>query len=152
MNALSGNVIIRPLRETDVPGLARIEREIFSMPWSEKAFLELLEHPYSLYMVAESEGRPIGCAGLTMLDNEGDIEKVMVEEARRGQGVGAVLLEELLREAARRGVRDFTLEVRAGNRPAIRLYEKFGFAAEGLRPNFYTKPPEDALIMWRRRE
>ena len=44
----------------------------------------------------------------------------------------------------------FTLEVRAGNRPAIALYEKYGFHTEGIRAGFYEKPVEDALIMWRR--
>ena len=50
-----------------------------------------------------------------------------------------------------RGVEDFTLEVRAGNDVAIRLYESLGFLTEGVRPHFYDKPVEDGLIMWLRR-
>jgi ribosomal-protein-alanine N-acetyltransferase len=43
----------------------------------------------------------------------------------------------------------YTLEVRVSNAAAIHLYEKLGFESVGIRPNFYTKPKEDALIMWK---
>lgn len=142
--------LIRPMRAEDVPELARLEREIFSTPWSQKAFAKLLERPYSLYLVAEWDGRPVGCAGLTVLGNEGDIDKVMVREDCRGRGVARSLLQNLMEAARRLGVTEFTLEVRAGNKPAIGLYENLGFASEGTRPNFYAKPAEDAVIMWLR--
>ena len=45
---------------------------------------------------------------------------------------------------------DLTLEVRAGNTPAINLYKSYGFQAEAVRKNYYQNPVEDALIMWRR--
>lgn len=141
---------ILPLKKEDIPVLAQMEREIFSLPWSERAFAELLEHDYNLYLVAEKDGIPVGCAGLTVLDQEGDIAKVMVREDCRMQGVACRLLSQLIAEAEKCGVTEFTLEVRSGNRAAVRLYEKLGFVTEGIRPGFYEKPAEDALIMWRR--
>ena len=87
---------------------------------------------------------------MTLLGDEGDIDKVMVAEPFRGRGIGKALVEELLREGACRGAEAFTLEVRKSNLAAIRLYEQAGFVAEGVRPRFYEKPTEDALIMWRR--
>lgn len=144
------NLQIRPLKIEDVPVLAQIEREIFTQPWSERSFEELLHYNYKLYFVAESDGIPIGCAGLSILGSEGDIDKVMVREERRGQGVAYQMLQCLLNEAEKCGVTEFTLEVRTGNRAAICLYEKLGFVPEGIRPKFYDKPVEDALIMWRR--
>lgn len=144
------NLQIRPLKTEDVPALARMEEKIFSRPWSEQSFADLLKHDYILCFVAETDGIPIGCAGLTMLDNEGNIDKVMVREDFRGRGVAYQMLERLLEEARKRGITEFTLEVRVGNRPAIHLYEKLGFVSEGVRPKFYDKPMEDAMIMWRR--
>ena len=56
----------------------------------------------------------------------------------------------LLEETTARGVQALTLEVRSTNTAAIRLYESLGFVQEGVRKNFYEKPTEDALILWKR--
>ena len=61
------------------------------------------------------------------------------------------MLLELIRQGEEMGIADFTLEVRKSNAAAIHLYEKAGFRSEGIRPGFYDKPKEDAVIMWRRR-
>lgn len=145
-------IMIRPLKAEDVKSLACLEQEIFTVPWTEQMFVELLSHDYNLYLVAETGGKVVGCAGLTMLGEEGDIDKVMVEEHFRGQGIAALLLQNLMDRAGHRGITSFTLEVRESNHPAIRLYERFGFRSEGVRPKFYEKPTEDALIMWLRPE
>ena len=147
---MDGNIKLRAMREEDAPALAGMEREIFSQPWSELSFRQLLEHSYSLCLVADSGGTEAGCAVMTLLGDEGDIDKVMVAEPFRGRGIGKALVEGLIREGNGRGVNAFTLEVRKSNLAAIRLYERAGFAAEGVRPRFYEKPTEDALIMWRR--
>ena len=59
-------------------------------------------------------------------------------------------MEYMLEEASKNGMGDCTLEVRVGNTTAICLYESLGFKGEGVRPDFYEKPKEDALIMWKR--
>lgn len=143
-------IVIRKLQESDVESLAAIEAASFSMPWSAKDFLDLIFREYCLYMVAEVDGEVAGCAGLTNSCNEGNIDNVVVTECFRGQGVGRKLLEVLLTEAEAQGMEAFTLEVRVSNAAAIHLYEKMGFVSEGIRPKFYEKPTEDALIMWRR--
>lgn len=143
-------IIIRKLRESDVEPLAAIEAASFSMPWSAKDFQDLIFRDYCLYMVAEADGEVAGCAGLTNSCNEGNIDNVVVAERFRGQGVAQKLLEALLTEAEAQGMEAFTLEVRVSNAAAIHLYEKMGFVSEGIRPKFYEKPTEDAMIMWRR--
>jgi [ribosomal protein S18]-alanine N-acetyltransferase len=45
-----------------------------------------------------------------------------------------------------------TLEARESNLEAIHLYEKFGFESAGKRPNYYQKPTESAVIMWKKIE
>ena len=44
----------------------------------------------------------------------------------------------------------YTLEVRAGNEPAKKLYEGLGFSEAGIRKGYYEDNGEDALIMWLR--
>ena len=54
-----------------------------------------------------------------------------------------------MEETKKEGIEAFTLEVRATNMPAIKLYEKLGFTKAGIRKNFYENPKEDAIIMWK---
>jgi ribosomal-protein-alanine N-acetyltransferase len=46
------------------------------------------------------------------------------------------------------GAKWVTLEVRASNDKAIRMYEGFGFKVIGRRKGYYTDNGEDALVMW----
>ena len=59
-------------------------------------------------------------------------------------------MRHMMEMCGRDGVKAFTLEVRVSNKAAIHMYEKVGFVSEGIRPGFYEKPVEDAMIMWKR--
>ncbi len=143
------NITIRELRETDIEALSRIEAASFSMPWSARDFEDLLSRSYCIYLVAEVDGMVAGCCGMTNICNEGNIDNVVVAESFRGQGIAQKLMRELIALGESMGIEAYTLEVRVSNEVAIHVYEKMGFVSEGVRPRFYEKPTEDALIMWR---
>ena len=145
-------MIIRPIAENDIKRLAEIEADSFATPWSEQSFRELLSIDYARYLVAEVDGEVIGSAGMRIVAGEGDIDNVVVEKKHRGQGIAQELIKALIELGEKEGVKEFTLEVRVSNAPAIHVYEKAGFRSEGVRPGFYEKPVEDALIMWRRNQ
>ena len=144
------HVVIRELTAADAPAVSKIEEETFSMPWSVQDFLEMVEADYAYYYVAEAEGEIAGCCGIRNIVGEGEITNVVVAQKYRGQGIGRALMEYMLKEAPSHGIGDCTREVRVSNTPAIKLYESLGFKGEGIRPRFYEKPVEDALIMWKR--
>lgn len=143
-------ILVRMLEQRDVEPLAKIESDSFSMPWSAKDFADLLTRSYCTYLVAEVDGQVVGSCGMTVICNEGNIDNVVVSEAFRGHGIAQKLMRELLAIGEKNGVEAFTLEVRVSNAPAIHVYEKMGFVSEGIRPRFYERPTEDAMIMWRR--
>jgi ribosomal-protein-alanine N-acetyltransferase len=160
--------IIRRMTPEDLPGVLTVERACFTEPWSEASYRAALLQPYTTYYVAEAvvadlvpaEGtrsltaagsRIIATCGLYNLAGEGELTNVAVLPGWRGLGISRRLLERLFEELEDE-IGDYTLEVRAGNLPAIRLYESFGFTAEGRRPGFYDRPREDALIYWKRRK
>ena len=145
-----GEIEIRKLQERDLEELAAIEAESFSMPWSRDAFAQLLEQPYCFYLTALLGGEIAGCCGYTSLCGEACIDNVVVAERYRNRGVAQAMLGELIARGESDQVEAFTLEVRVSNAPAIHIYEKLGFVCEGIRPGFYEKPREDAMIMWRR--
>jgi ribosomal-protein-alanine N-acetyltransferase len=68
----------------------------------------------------------------------------------RGRGLGTQLIEAVIAEAAHLGATELTLEVRASNEPALRLYDRAGFQRAGVRKNYYTSPIEDAYILIRK--
>ena len=143
-------ITICPMRKEHVPAVSLLEQAAFSMPWSAQDFLDMVEREGALYLVALHEGRPIGVCGVIDACGDGDISNVAVEEAWRGSGVGRTLVATLMEWGKEIGIRNYTLEVRVSNKAAIRLYESLGFQSEGIRPGFYEKPREDALIMWKR--
>lgn len=138
---------IRLMKETDLWQVTVIEQEIFSQPWSKQGFLDALKNKDTLYLVAEEKNTILGYLGLWQSFEEADITNVAVKSEYRRKGVAGRLLSEGRRLAAQRGITALTLEVRVSNEPAIRLYEKYGFRSLGIRPGFYEKPKEDAIIM-----
>lgn len=143
-------ITIRRMMQADVDRAAEIEKDNFSMPWTKKDFQETLQLSYAFYYIAEEEGKIIGICGLRNIAGEGEVTNVAVDRSFRRRGVAKLLLAEVLREGKKQGIEAFTLEVRAGNEAAIRLYETFGFQKDGSRKTFYENPTEDALIMWKR--
>lgn len=140
-------MLIRKMEARDVSWMARIEQENFSMPWSEKAFMDSLSQEEALFLVAEEEDRVLGYIGIYLSFEEGEITNVSVDSSCRNKGVGSALVEQLKKEAQARGTEKIFLEVRVSNEPAIHLYEKQGFEKVGCRKNFYEKPREDAWVM-----
>ena len=100
--------------------------------------------------MAEEDGKLLGGCGLLLIAEEGNITNVVVVPEARRRGVAMGMLTHLLAAGDREGLTAYTLEVRVSNQAAIALYEKLGFVSEGIRPNFYEKPTEDAMIMWKR--
>lgn len=150
---MAAEITIRRMTGDDVCAAAALERECFSEPWSEHAYRDTLANENALYLVAErKDGVLAGMCGLLDILGEGDISNVMVQEAFRRQGIAERMLSELICRGRERGITAFTLEVRVSNEAAKRLYEKLGFVCEGRRKNFYEKPREDALILWKREE
>lgn len=143
-------VQIRMMERKDVERISRLEEAAFSMPWSADAFLDMITKPDARYYVAELDGEVLGGCGVLMAAGEGNITNVVVDEKARNRGIATKMLQYLIEDGSLNGLSAFTLEVRVSNAAAIHVYEKLGFHSEGIRPNFYEKPTEDAIIMWKR--
>ena len=143
-------VIYRRMTPEDVPFISKLEEETFSMPWSASSFLEMISKEDARYYVAEEDGRILGGCGVLMVAGEGNITNVVIAPASRNRGIGTAMLQHLMMEGDKEGLTAYTLEVRVSNVVAIHVYEKLGFESVGVRPGFYEKPSEDALILWKR--
>lgn len=138
------------MQPADLQTIAQIEKEIFSMPWSKDGFAASLALPNTIYLTAREDGEIAGYCGLLQALDEADITNVAVREGYRRRGIARAMLQRLMEMGEKNGVKAFTLEVRRGNTAALALYEALGFQTAGVRKNFYEKPREDAVIMWKR--
>lgn len=130
-----------------ISAVAQLERENFSMPWSENVLLAELDNPLSLWLVALDDRQVVGYVGSQIVPDEADMMNLAVQDAYRRQGIARELVSKLLTKLKEMDVRSLTLEVRASNAPAIALYEAMGFQEIGRRPGYYRMPKEDALIL-----
>jgi ribosomal-protein-alanine N-acetyltransferase len=143
-------VTMRRLELSDLDAVERIERASYPAPWSRAMFAGELAKPSSLSLAALNEEEDL--VGYLVLSRYVDAWHVMnlaVEPDWRRRGIASALLERLLLETKGDTDRGYTLEVRVSNVGAIRLYERFGFRARGVRRGYYTDNREDALVMWR---
>ena len=136
----------RLLTPADAPAAAAVEAACFARPWSEASLRGSLESPCGLFVGLWQEERLIGYAGMHLVLEEGAVDNVAILPQYRGRGLGRALMQAFLQQAALRGCRRVTLEVRPSNTAARRLYASLGFAEEGLRRDFYDGPREDALL------
>ena len=143
------NYTLVPMDRSHLAGVAELERLCFSTPWNEAMLEEELYNDTASFIVAEGEdGSVLGYAGLHVILDEGYIDNVAVRPSCRRMGIADQLLNVFIR-FGQANLAFLTLEVRKSNAPAIALYEKHGFEQVGLRPGFYSRPREDALIMTR---
>ena len=134
----------------DLAEIAEIEQAIFSRPWSKDGFEASVCAGNTVYLTARLEGKIAGYCGMIECLGEAEITNVAVKEECRNKGIAYAMLKELLKRGQEQGTDAFTLEVRQSNMAAISLYKKLGFIECGIRKNFYEKPVENAIIMWKR--
>lgn len=136
------------LQEAHIQGILEIERRTNSAPWSEKSFRNELTHRDGIFLTVLLDGAVVGYGGVWLVIDESHVTTISVSEDHRRKGVGKDLMIQLLERSKAAGMICSTLEVRASNEPAIRLYESLGFRETGRRRGYYPDNREDAVVMW----
>jgi [ribosomal protein S18]-alanine N-acetyltransferase len=147
---------LAPMTEHDLVEVVEIEEMCGLSCWGWEAYYSELQRGDSgLMLVARSEIRWRGAGGRSiagfvatrLIADELHINNIAVRTVFRRQGIGGALLSAVLTEGAQRGGHAALLEVRASNREAQELYERYGFRLIGRRESYYSGPSDDALIM-----
>ena len=146
-------VLMEPMLADDLDAVLAIEHKSFSTPWTDTMFLsEMRQGPASQLLVARLEKRPatiVGYVGYRAVLDEMHVMIVAVAPAWRRRGIAQQMLSEAMQQARQADCARAILEVRASNVGAQQLYYRLGFAPVGVRPKYYQRPSEDALILWR---
>jgi len=128
---------------------ALAEREATATPygWSTRNYQDSIDAAHIFYRLEQ------GCSGTAVvmpLLDEAELLNIFITAEQQGQGLGQALLSGLMADLKQHGYQRLFLEVRASNAPAIRLYQRSGFQASGLRKNYYpsgTGEREHAILM-----
>ena len=142
----------RRMARADLPRLLEIERAGFAFPWSEAQLEAELANAWSVQAVAvepDAEGRErvLGYVIVWVVHDELHVLNVATDPVHRRRGVGRALLEHAAGVGRARGCRLATLEVRRSNEPARALYRALGYREVGVRPRYYAREGEDAILM-----
>ncbi len=150
---------LRPVRPGDIPQVTDIDLACFPTMLPPINYKSELINPMARYLVAVSDVLPerIGeipvpdfipaFAGLWLMAGEAHVINIAVREGYRRQGLGELLFIGLIQMARELQAVMITLEARASNATAQRLYAKYGFTERGRRRAYYTDNREDAVIM-----
>ena len=139
----------RALTFQDLKAVEELEKRCFVDPWNMKMLTgSFLSGAFSAF-VCEEDGAIVGYAGMTAVYEDGDLDRICVDPAHRGQGLGKALMACVIARAEELKLGKLFLEVRRTNESAIRLYIGSGFTQVGERKGYYGGG-EDALVFCRR--
>jgi len=146
-----GPWVIEALTRDDIDDVLAIEEAAFTNPWTRSMYLAELENPAVSYcfLARDANRRAAGFCSFWRVLDELHINNLAVLPDLRRTGIGSLLLEFALKKGVELGAHRATLEVRRSNEAARLLYERFGFSVAGVRVAYYSKPVEDALVLWR---
>lgn len=139
-------MIIRELKESEIPFIAGIEEKCFTNPWSEESIRSSFINKANSFCVAEIDSVIVGYMGLSVSVDEGYILNVATLPEYRRRGIAKALINHIINIYSDK-LSFITLEVRPSNTAAVKLYEGFGFVKVGERKNYYRNPTENAVLL-----
>lgn len=137
----------------DLDEVAALEAASFTNPWSRDMLARELRNSdvARVYVLRGTDGQLLAFCGCWFVSDELHINTLAVKIEERRRGLATRLLRFLFAEAADAGLTRATLEVRRSNEAALKLYQRLGFEVQAIRPDYYSQPVEDALVLWSRK-
>jgi [ribosomal protein S18]-alanine N-acetyltransferase len=138
----------RPMRAADLGEVVKIERAIYSHPWTLGNFRDSLQAGYSCW-VMEHEGMLAGYGVLMIGVGEAHLLNLSVAHEWQRRGFGRSLLHHFIGLARECAATRVLLEVRPSNTAARALYKAEGFLELYVRRGYYPAEGgrEDAILM-----
>jgi ribosomal-protein-alanine N-acetyltransferase len=136
------------MSEHDLDWVCAQEAELHPFPWTRGNFVDSLVAGHDCWLMSEA-GHPQAYAIVLVVLDEAHLLNISVVRDAQRRGFGRRLLEHLIAEARHQGIRQFFLEVRPSNEPALALYQRTGFVEIGQRKGYYPSSGgrENAIVM-----
>ncbi|MFH1181254.1 MAG: ribosomal protein S18-alanine N-acetyltransferase [bacterium] len=136
---------IRKVKLADLEEVTKIRRASLPSAWKKSSFQKMLVKYPAGFLVAENEKEIIGYIIGGIKEDSGLIISLAIKPAWRKKGIGANLLQNLLRIIGRDPKKIF-LHVRTWNKEAVDFYKSFKFKIAETTKGHY-KNGDDAYLM-----
>lgn len=147
MESPEWNLNLRPIRQSDVDAVVRIQAASPEIAqWTSRDYASLSATGMVAW-VAESEGAIAGFLVARRIASDIEILNLAVRPDARCRGIGHALIQFAFAWGKQFDAKSTFVEVRASNRVALQFYRRHGFEETGRRPLYYSNPMEDALVL-----
>ena len=147
------SISFNKLSSIEIPSVLSIEERNSDYPWSQLQFTTSIENSNNLCYCLSLNGKTVGYLIAMLALDSADILNIGIDPDFKRHGHGTALLNHLIEELRKRHICEILLEVRAGNKSAIRFYKRQGFEEISIRKNYYMKNSknqtkrEDGILM-----
>ena len=147
------SISFNKLSLVEIPSLLSIEERNSDYPWSQLKFTTSIENSDNLCYCLSPNCKTVGYLIAMLALDTADILNIGIDPDFKRHGHGTALLNHLIEELRKRHIGEILLEVRAGNKSAIRFYKRQGFEEISVRKNYYMKNSknqsqrEDGIMM-----
>jgi len=142
-------LVIQPMRVSDLDEVMVIEEYSFPSPWSRNVYeMDITRNAHSRFFVARrrANNELVGYIGSWLAGDECHIGTIATKREHRSRGVARALIAHTAALALKEDCAYIILEVRVNNLAAVNLYRTLGFEQVGRRRGYYIDTGEDGII------
>lgn len=137
---------VEKLGSDDLDDLVELEKKCFAYHWTKEQFLLGLEKKVFVILGVRIDGQLVGYIAFSLIQDEMEILNLAVHPDFRNRKLATGLMDRAFVECRNNGIAKSFLDVKASNKPAILLYEKYGYVKVGVRRKYYPDTKEDAIL------
>ena len=104
--------------------------------------MDAIFQPHIRFFLARVNGEPIGCGGVALFTDFGEVKRMYVRQSARGQGIADAIIEKLIAETLAAGLTTLRLETGVHSAAAIRFYRRSGFEPCDVYEPYASMPPQ----------
>ena len=129
--------MIKELNINDNKIIEKVELAFPTFFSKSKIVDDFKQNAFTKYFIYEEKSNIIGVVNYYDLYERFELSYIEVKEEYRNKKIGSLLIENLIKIAEEKKVKNITLEVNINNEYAIKLYNKYGFNVVAIRKGYY---------------
>lgn len=137
---------IEKLKKEDIQSVVDIEERHLEETLGYEMLQAELHNKYAYFYVAKDNNLVIGYIGAWIIEGVTDMINFVVDEKYQHQGIGQLLMKQIIEDSISNNSKEILLEVREQNIQAIKFYTLQGFKQITVRKEYY-KNGDNALIL-----